>query len=365
MAFTLPRLFDSSDVFSSLGFTRRDLAKLGALVLATTFVAAITIPLEIASLPPGPLPEPVGLKEKLEIENQLMNHHAGEADVPKKQRDQEADRARGRANQIAEFINGTFETVRSDWAEKQSAADAAAVRLMFARCVWAAIVLAVFAVVPWLRGSLTAAVVVPVITSLVLVGWSFESGARVALGLSVLWAIVAFFGKLWHDNRQFEFKQPSWPRVALATVSVLPLMLAMAGTFFWLGQIVDNFLERRVLETEIILIQGVDAVSKKVDEAAAKKGNWWDPREWFFYSFVRKAATEYGQPGMDKAREWILWSYSALRTVYRLLEYLSVLSVCWVVTRTTIFVLCRAFLYGRGSFMFHLPVMQAHELPRR
>jgi hypothetical protein len=175
------------------------------------------------------------------------------------------------------------------------------------------------------------------------------------MGLSIVWAVATFIGKTFHDNRQLEIKRPSWSKVAVAAVTVLPILLGTVGGCYWLGNRIEQFLARKIFQTEVVLMKGVDQVDAKVDELTKVKGRWWDPREWFFYSFVRHYAQRYGQPAVAETATGITLFYGGLRSLYRALQYVSVVGLSWVLVQTFLFAACRSFLYGGGAFMFHLP----------
>lgn len=341
--------------FSAFGFTRKELMKLGLLVMATSFAAALAIPLEMASLPPDDIPLPVGLRERMRIEEHLREHYAEVSGLSKKERDREGDLRRFRMNQIASLINSRFEDWRSKWNNDSQDAAAAARWLLFSRLACAFFVLLLFVVLPWMRNSLTVAGLIPLTVSMVTLASSIESGSRVAIILSAIWAVAACVGKIAHDNRQLRLKRPSWPKVAAGVATLLPIFLGAVFVCCTLGNAIESYLAQKVFETEAILEQGVDAGSSVVEQASQLRGRWWDPREWLFWCFVRHGAREYGRPAIAAASLGVRASYSFAKSVYRVLQYLSVLSLCWIVVRSLLFLVCRSFLYGGGAFMFHLP----------
>jgi hypothetical protein len=343
-------------LFSRLGFTRRELVRMGCLVAATSLASALTIPLEKASVPPQEPGPPIRLRERLELATALGLHFK-ELDALSKttRKKSEISLARKRANDVADVINARFAKLRSEWVAQQASAVAAARWLLISQVSWAVVVFLVFVVVPILRRTATAAAIVPAVVAVVTLCWSFESGARLAVALAIAWLVIACIGKAINDNCRLRYKRPYWPKVALAALFVLPVLLILVGCGYWLGNQLEQYLARKVFETEAVLMLGVDAANAKLDEAASLKGNWWDPKEWFFYSFVRHSAESFGRPAVAETSKGISFFYSLLRTLYRFLQYLSAIGISWLLMRTTLFAVCRSFLYGGGAFMFKLP----------
>jgi hypothetical protein len=341
--------------FSSIGFNRYELVRLGLLAMATSFVAALVIPLENASLPPPEMPPPIRLMEKTLIEDQLKNHHDEVAALSRKERDSESQLRRLRVRQIASLVNAKFEQTREKWMEQASESAIATRLLLVSRISWASCVFVGFVLLPWIRHSLTAAGLIPTTVSVVTLMSSIESSSRVAVILFAVWAVATCISKIVHDNRDLRFKRPSWPKVATAVVVLLPVFLVTVVGCYLLGDLIEKTLAQKVFETEVILTQGVDAGNALVEGAAEIRGRWWDPREWLFWCFVRQGAKEYGRPAIAAASLGVHAGYSFARSAYRIMQFASALSLCWIVMRTLLFVVCRSFLYGGGAFMFHLP----------
>jgi hypothetical protein len=155
------------------------------------------------------------------------------------------------------------------------------------------------------------------------------------------------------------YKRPSWPKVAVAGLTVLPALLGLVGSCYWLGSHLEEYLARKVFETEAVLMLGVDAANTQLDEAASLKGRWWNPKEWLFYSFVSYSAEKFGRPAVAETSNGISVFYSVLRSLYRFLQYLSAIGFSWVIVRTILFAACRSYLYGGGAFMFNLPATRS------
>jgi len=345
--------------FSSSVFTRRELGRLGALVLATTLGAVLFIPLERASIPPADISAPMGFRQRLDLELALNRHVNAVGALSKKEKERQAVLTRQAANQFADSVNQGFTALQSKWSEQRSTADRAAWWLLLARCAWAGVLALAFVILPVVRRSATGAVIVPAIVIAVTICWSSESGARVATALAITWAVIACVAKAIHDNLALRYKRPSWPKVGLGFLAVLPALLVLIGVCYSLGNQLEQYLARKVFETEAVLMLGVDAANQELDEMMGLKGSWWDPWEWLFYSSVRHFADNYGRPAVARTASGISLSYAALRSVYRVLQYLSALGFAVILLRATLFAACRSFLYGGGAFMFTLPATPA------